>query len=131
MSVQQPTSAIPFYHSLIILLLPKYVAKKYNPYITEIIIEDAIIDGNKSFGDITSDSILSPNFIPNIECIIANISGTIKNIPICLNNALLIRHTLFFSKSCSVACYPNFLLVALMLKLHYLLSKILFLNKLQ
>ena len=90
MSVQQPTSAIPFCHSLIILLLPKYVAKKYNPYITEMIIEDAIIDGNKSFGDITSDSILSPNFIPNIECIMANISGTIKNIPICLNKALLI-----------------------------------------
>ena len=55
-----------------------------------IIITVAIADGNKSFLLANPDIIVIANCIPNIECIIARTSGTPKNIPICLNNALLI-----------------------------------------
>ena len=36
------------------------------------------------------DKIVFATCIPNIECIIAKANGIIKNIPICLNNALFI-----------------------------------------
>lgn len=44
----------------------------------------AIADGNKSFLFAKPDITDNANCIPNIECIIARISGTPKNIPICL-----------------------------------------------
>ena len=50
----------------------------------------AIADGNKSFSLAKPDIIFTANCIPNIECIIASINGTPKNIPICLNNDLFI-----------------------------------------
>ena len=68
-------------------LLPKYVAKKYNPYITPIITVVTITDGNNSSSDASEAIIDNINLIPNIECIIARTNGNMKNINICLNNA--------------------------------------------
>ena len=68
-------------------LLPIYVAKKYNPYITPIITAVTITEGNNSFGDANVASIDNTNLIPNIECIIAKTNGNMKNMNICLNKA--------------------------------------------
>ena len=68
-------------------LLPIYVAKKYNPYITPIISAVTITEGNNSSGDAKVASIDNTNLIPNIECIIAKASGNMKNMNICLNKA--------------------------------------------
>ena len=47
----------------------------------------AIIEGNNS-SELASEAIAdNPNCIPKIECITANINGSIKNIAICLNSA--------------------------------------------
>lgn len=59
-------------------LLPKYVAKKYAPYITPIIITVTTADGNKSSLLAKPDISSIANCIPNTECIIAKISGTPK-----------------------------------------------------
>ena len=70
-----------------IFLLPIYVAKKYNPYITPIITAVTTTEGNNSSGDASVASIDNMNFIPNIECIMAQTNGNMKNMNICLNRA--------------------------------------------
>ena len=50
-----------------IFLLPKYVAKKYAPYIAPIITTVATIDGNKSSELANPFITVIENCIPNIE----------------------------------------------------------------
>ena len=49
-----------------------------------------VTDGNSCSLLASADIQYNANCIPNIECTIATTSGNIKNIAICLNNALFI-----------------------------------------